>query len=234
MGRDKLKLDNQATGFIEGYYINMQNKQPIFSSFSAKDVEVINKETVYQGYFQIEKYTLRHRLYQGGWSKPFTRELFERGQAVGILLYDPDLQKIVLIEQFRIGALQQTDNPWLVELVAGIIEPGEFMEQVAIRETEEEAGLQISEMIPICDYFASPGGSTEKVTLFCAKVDASVAGGFHGLAEESEDIRVLVFDVHEVYELLATRMFCSAPIIIAVQWLQLHEHEIRQKWIKSA
>ena len=200
------------------------------NGFTAKDVEILSKEIAYQGYFRIEKYTLRHRLFRGGWSTPFTRELFERGHAVAVLLYDPKLHKIVLIEQFRIGALGKTDNPWLLELVAGIIEPGETTSEVAIRETQEEAGLHIFEMLPICNYWASPGGSTEKVTLFCAKVDASLAGGLHGLAEESEDIRVLVFEVDEVYKLLAAGKICNAPTIIAVQWFQLHEQEVRNKW----
>lgn len=207
----------------------MKNKSSVFTS---KDVEVLNKETVYQGYFRIEKYTLKHRLFRGGWSESFIRELFERGHAAAVLLYDPVLHKIVLIEQFRIGTLGHTDNPWLLELVAGIIDdPSETTEQVAVRETQEEAGLEILDLLPICDYWVSPGGTTERVALFCARVDASQAGGWHGLAEESEDIRVLVFDVAEVYKLLATGQICNAATIIAVQWFQLHEQEVRQKWI---
>lgn len=199
--------------------------------FTIKDVEFLNKEIAYQGYFQVKKYLLKHRLFAGGWSKPFAREVFERGHAAAVLLYDPNLHKMVLIEQFRIGSVGHTNNPWLLELVAGIIEnPSETAEQVAIRETQEEAGLEILSLIPICDYWASPGGSTEKVALFCARIDASLAGGFHGLVEESEDIRVLVFEVAEVYNLLATGQICNAATIIAVQWFQLHEQEIRQRW----
>lgn len=198
--------------------------------FTAKDVAILKKETVYQGYFQIEKYTLRHRLYQGGWSKPFVREVFERGHAAAVLLYDPVLHKIVLIEQFRIGALGNTNNPWLLELVAGMIEPGENPEQVAIRETQEETGLHTSQMIPICNYWASPGGSTEIVTLYCAKIDASQAAGFHGLLEECEDIRVLVFEVQEVYALLEAGKIYNGAAIVAIQWFKLHAEEVRKQW----
>lgn len=200
--------------------------------FTSSDVTILEKKAVYQGYFRIDKYVVKHRLFRGGWTKPFAREVFERGHAAAALLYDPNLNKIVLIEQFRIGAIAaQSDQPWLLELVAGIIETGETPEQVAIRETQEEAGLQVKAIIPICEYWVSPGGTSEKVAVFCAQVDASQANGIHGLEEESEDIRVHCFDVAEVYQLLAQGHICNAPTIIAVQWLQLHEREVRAKWL---
>lgn len=201
--------------------------------FTTQDVVILTKETVYQGYFRIEKFNLKHRLFAGGWSQPFIREIFERGHAAGALPYDPVLQKIVLIEQFRVGTLGQTETPWLLELVAGIIEPGETAAAVARRETQEEAGLIASDLLPICDYWVSPGGTSEKVSLFCARVDAKNAGGIHGLLEEHEDIRVHAFDTEEVYRMLGQGRICNAATIIAVQWLQLHETDVRNTWLKN-
>lgn len=201
-------------------------------TLTAADVEIIHQETVYRGYFAIKKFTLKHRLFAGGFSKPFQREVFERGHAAGVLLYDPELHKIVLIEQFRIGTLGATHSPWLLEIVAGIIDKDETAEQVAIRETQEEAGLEILDLISICNYWVSPGGTSEQVALYCGRVNAANAQGIFGLADESEDIRVHVFDVNKVYELLATGQINNAATIIAVQWFQLNAAKIKQQWQK--
>ncbi len=198
--------------------------------FARTDIEIIEKNTVFDGHFQVEKYSLRHRLFNGGWSKPLTRELFERGDAAAVLLFDPALNKLVLVEQFRMGALHNAESPWLLELVAGVIEPNESAEQVVRRESEEEAGLKIHDIIPIYNYWVSAGACTEKFSLFCARVDASTAGGIFGLAEEGEDIRVWVFSVDEVYAMLAQGQLNNAMTLIAVQWFKLNEAEVRARW----
>lgn len=195
-----------------------------------KDVKILKREVAYQGYFKIEKYDLKHRLFNGQWSKEMQREVFERGHAVGVLLYDPVLNKVVLIEQFRMGAYGKTENPWLLEIVAGIVNDNETQEDVAHREVSEEAALQILKLIPICDYWVSPGGTTEKVKLFCAQVDASNAGGVHGLADENEDIQVHVLNVQDAYNMLSNGKICNAATIIALQWLQLHENLIKKQF----
>lgn len=199
-------------------------------TLSHDDVEVLQQHTAYRGYFRIEKYQIRHRRFNGEWSKPLDREVFERGHAVGVLLFDPLLNKIVLIEQFRMGAYGRTQHPWLLELVAGIMGKNETPEEVAIRETTEETGLQIQELAPICKYWVSPGGSSETVVLFCGRVDASHAGGIHGLVSEDEDIKVWVLDVEAVYTALAEGKINNALSIIAIQWFQLNETKIRQQW----
>src|SRR5689334_15670486 len=144
-----------------------------------KDVEILEKSERYRGYFRIDRYCLRHRLFAGGWSGQIEREVFERGHAVGVLPYDPAADAVVLIEQFRIGALVAGMEPWLIEVVAGIIEEGEAPEDVARRETLEEAGLEIRALMPMCRYIVSPGGSSESVRLYCARVDSRGAGGIH-------------------------------------------------------
>lgn len=126
-----------------------------------KQVDIIDQEIVYQGFFRLEKYRLRHTLFQGGWSKEIVRELFRRGDCVAVLLYDPIRDEVVLIEQFRIGAILRKKQAWLTEIVAGAVEPGENAEQVAIREAEEEAGCQIQELRLIREFYTTPGGASE-------------------------------------------------------------------------
>lgn len=195
-----------------------------------KQFEIINKETVYQGFFRLEKYRLRHTLFGGGWSSEITRELFMRGSCVAVLLYDPDADKVVLIEQFRVGAVSNPDKAWLVEIVAGAIEEDEIAEQVAYRESMEEAGCEIQQLMVINKFYTTPGGSSEWITLFCGKVDSSEVGGIHGLDHEDEDILVRAVDFDEAYQMLENGEIESAIPIIAIQWLALNKQKLKQEW----
>ena len=193
-------------------------------------VEIVEKKAVYQGYFRIDRYTLRHGLFAGGMSGTVTREVFERGHAVGLLPYDPVRDAVVLIEQFRIGAYAAGMEPWLTEIVAGIIENGETPEDVARRETLEEAGLTISDLLPMCRYVVSPGGTSESVRVFLGRVDSSHAGGIHGLNSEDEDIRVTAMPWTDAKRLLDDGKITNALGLIALQWLALNREEVRRQW----
>jgi len=194
-------------------------------------VEILDKTVCYDGFFRIERYHLRHHLFRGGWSRVITRELFERGHAVAVLPYDPGRDVVVLIEQFRIGALQTSGSPWLIEIVAGVLDhPEEAPEDVARREAVEEADCQLQDLVHICDYFVSPGGTSELISLFCGKVDATGVSGVHGLAEEAEDIRVSVVPFAQALRYVRDGHIRSAAPIIALQWLQLHHQELRARW----
>ena len=194
-------------------------------------VEILDKTVCYDGFFRLERYRLRHRLFSGAWSRVLTRELFERGQAAAVLPYDPALDVVVLVEQFRIGALEAPGSPWLLEIVAGVIDhPGETPEDVVRREAVEEADCQIQELVHICDYFVSPGGTSERISLFCGRVDATGSGGLHGLADEAEDIRVIVVPFAEAIEQLHAGKINSAAPIMALQWLQLNHDQLRARW----
>lgn len=193
-------------------------------------VRILEQVTAYQGFFRIVRYRLQHELFGGGWSGEMRRECLERGQAVAVLLYDPARDQVVLVEQFRTGALADPNGPWLLEIVAGIVEDGETVEDVARRETVEEAGCTLLDLVPICRCYVSPGGTSETVTLFCGRVDAAQAGGIHGLADEHEDIRVQVLARSEALAQLQSGRIQSAPPIIALQWLELHGKELRQRW----
>ncbi|WP_305907663.1 NUDIX domain-containing protein [Methylomarinum sp. Ch1-1] len=189
--------------------------------------EIVDKETVYNGFFRLEKYRLRHTLFQGGWSKELDRELFRRGNCVAVLLYDPLRDEVVLIEQFRVGAILQPERAWLLEIVAGAIEEGESAEQVAMREAKEEAGCDIQELRLIRSFYTTPGGASEWLTLFYGRVDSSGVGGIHGLDHEDEDIRVSAVKFDVVYRLLEEGKIESAIPIIAIQWLYIHRAVLR-------
>lgn len=198
-----------------------------------KHFEIMNKQTIYNGFFRLERYQLKHTLFNGGWSQPLERELFRRNNCVAVLLYDPDRDEVILLEQFRVGAMLHTEQAWLLEIVAGAIEEGETPEQVAYREAEEEAGCKIEELILISEYYSSPGGASERMSLFCGKVDSSEAGGIFGLAEENEDILVSVIGFDEAFELLEQGRIDSATPIIAIQWLALNRDKLRAKWLTA-
>jgi len=165
----------------------------------------------------------------------FLGAFFDRGQAAAVLLYDPARDSVVLIEQFRIGALASTARlkkrgPWLIEAVAGVIEAGESAEDVVRREAAEEAGLEPSDLIPMLDYLSSPGCMSESVALYCGRVDASAAGGVHGLDHEHEDIRVLVVPFRQAVEMVESGRFFNAHTIIALYWLALNRDRVRRRW----
>ena len=193
--------------------------------------EIKDKTLSYRGFFRMEKYRLRHELFAGGWSPEITRECLERGHAVAVLLYDPDHDQVVLLEQFRVGALEFPGGPWLLEIVAGIMDdPQETTEEVARRETHEEAGGELLDLIPICHYLVSPGGTSESITLFCGRVDTSRIGGLQGVAEEHEDIRLHIVSRAEAFELRNTGRINSAAPIIALQWLELNRARLLERW----
>lgn len=198
--------------------------------FSRDDVKIEKREWVYTGFFKMEKVRLRHRLFEGGWTQAITREVFVRGQAIAALMYDPSNRLIGLIEQFRIGAMDSASGPWLCEVVAGMTEPGESPEQVILRELQEEADMQPQHLLPICDYYSSPGGTDESLQLFCALGDLSKLGGVHGLAEENEDIRVIILPEQSVFEQIYSGRFNNAATLICLQWLQLHHKSIIEQY----
>lgn len=206
----------------------MKHWQP---AFTRQDVSVNEDRCVYNGFFKMHQLQLMHARFDGG-QESVTREIFRRGNAVAVLLLDPLREELVLIEQFRPGALAAPGGPWLLELVAGMIETDETAEAVAERETQEEAGLAVQHLTPIMGYLPSPGGMDEWIHLLYGFVHANAAEGLHGLADEGEDIRVLRLPVTAVFELLDAGQLNNGAIIIAVQWLKLNYPSIRERGIE--
>ncbi|MCL2892801.1 ADP-ribose diphosphatase [Brenneria tiliae] len=208
----------------------MAHSTPSPVTFDKDDVEIIAREKLYNGFFSLVRYRFRHRLFNGEMSEEVSREIFERGHAVVLLPYDPVRDEVVLAEQIRIAAYDTSVSPWLLELVAGMIEPGESMEQVARREAQEEAGLAVGRCRQIVSYLASPGGTSERLTVMVGEVDARTAAGIHGLAEENEDIRVHVVSREQAYQWVEDGIIDNAASVIALQWLALHHEKLRNTW----
>ena len=185
--------------------------------------KLVKHLTLFEKYFRLDEYSLSHELFAGGDSPVFTREIFERGSVVAVLPYDAERRKVVLIEQFRAGAIEDPDGPWLIESVAGVIEPGESTQQVALRECVEEAGCEIRQLEMISQYYVSPGGTSEHCSLYCGLVDSDGVAGIHGLADENEDIRVMVVDAEEAFAWVREGRIRSSATIIALQWLELNQ-----------
>lgn len=199
------------------------------SSFGREDVEVLKRETAYQGYYRVDRYELRHRLFAGGIGAPIDREVLERGDAVAVLPYDPVRDEVVMIEQFRIGGYVNGDAPWMLEVPAGAVDDGEDAEAAARREALEEAGLNLSQLWPVLRYYSSPGTLSERIIVFCAPVDAAGAGGVHGLDDENEDIRVVVLPFADAMAAMSDGQIVASPAVIALQWLALNRDRLRNE-----
>lgn len=201
------------------------------TSFSVdKDVAVLSRHTVYQGFTRLDVLSLNHRLFAGGMSPVLRRELVVKPEAVGVLVYDPLLDAVLLVEQFRVGALAD-NHPWQLEIVAGLMDgDGETLETVARREVQEEAGVSLMRLERVMSFLLSPGGSNERFTLFAGQADLAQAGGVHGLPSEGEDIRVVVLAADEVAGMLAAGHIGNAPALIALQWLVANKMHLQQRW----
>lgn len=193
--------------------------------YDKNDVQVLSCEPLYKGFFKCNKFTLKHKLFNGEWSQPIQREFFERGKAAALLAYDKEKDAVILVEQFRFGAMESKQSPWLLELIAGMIDIGEDAQEVAKREAFEEAGLVIEECQFMLSYFVSPGGTTETLDLFIANVDSTNVGGVFGLDEEGEDIRVHVVPREQAYQWVKSGKIDNAATIIGLQWLELNYKE---------
>ena len=202
----------------------MNDPKPVFT---AEDVEILERETPFQGFFRVERLTLRHRHYQGGWGAPVKRELFVRPPAAAVLPYDPVRGEILLVEQFRVGALEWRDTPWCLELVAGLADKdGEPVADLVRREALEEAGVEIGAMRRVAHYMPSPGGPNQRLQVFVGQADLSGAGGIHGVADEGEDIRVVLQPVSAIESLLPSGRVDNASSLITLPWLLLNRHAL--------
>ena len=191
--------------------------------FNKKDVFNLTKRILYKGFFSLFEYRFQYRKFDGSVSEMVSREILERGHAVVLLAYDDKRDEVVLIEQIRIAAIDTQASPWILELIAGMMDhDNESTEEVARREAMEEAGIVIGQCKPIISYLASPGGLTEQLHILVGQVDSSTAKGVHGLAEENEDIKVHVVSREQAYKWVEEGVINNAASIIALQWLQLN------------
>ena len=205
-----------------------ENNQ-VNSHKTTSDVETVSCEKVYKGYFSVDKYVFRFRRFNGEMSAPISREIFERGDAAAVIPYDPVRNEVILIQQFRPGAAVRDKNTcWLNEIVAGIIDKGENPETTVRRECMEEAGIKLGKVMHAFDFYTTPGGSSEKISLFVGEADSSVASGIHGLKTEGEDIRVFKVSFAKAMEMLEQGMFINSIAIAGLQYLALHIDYIKK------
>lgn len=211
-----------------------EKKMSEIQQFGQQDMEILSEETLYEGFFTLKRIQLKHKLFAGGESGVVTRELLVKGAASAVIAYDPKEDSVVLVEQVRIGAAYHPEpnrSPWLLELIAGMVEKGEKPEEVALRESKEEAGVEITELTHCLSVWDSPGGVVERVHLFAGKVDSTKAKGIHGLADENEDIRVHVVKREQAYQWMCEGKIDNGTAIIGLQWLQLNYQQLQQRWL---
>lgn len=195
------------------------------------DVVLESSESLHDGFFQMKHYQLRHRLFEGGWSPNLSREIMLRDPVAGVIPYDPIRDEVVLLEQFRGGMFAAGDkHPWSIEIVAGIIEKGESAEEMARRETLEECGCTVGRLEKVMEFYPSPGGCSELVTVFCGEVSSEGASGVHGVAEEGEDIRVFSISVDKAMAQIQSGAINNSIGVTGIQWLALNRDELRQRW----
>jgi len=194
--------------------------------FKHQDIEILSETNMYSGYCAVKQCRYRFRLFRGGISGPVIRDILCRPAAVAVLLYDLIQDKVVMIEQIRSGALNDSKSPWLLEIVAGVIDPGETPESTAQREAKEEANCDILSLRPIMEYYASPGISNEITYVYCGLIrlpNSSIqTTSHHGLLEDGEDIKSHILSSDEAFALLNQGIINSASAIIALQWLALN------------
>lgn len=193
------------------------------ASFSASDVSIESRENLFRGFIQVEKVTIKHRLFnKSNYSSSIHRELIHRPEAAGVLLYDNQQRRFALIEQFRIGALNDTVSPWQLEVIAGVLDGDETPETCIRRESLEEAGCEVHDLQHLFTFYPSAGACSEIFHLYVANVELPTSGGVFGMPDEGEDIQLHLFDYSDVPLLLKNGRLRNAPVIMALQWLTQH------------
>lgn len=214
----------------------LEKKMSDIQQFSQEDMEIVAEKTLYKGFFTLKQIQFKHKLFAGGESEIVTRELLIKGAASAVIAYDPKADSIVLVEQVRIGAAYHPEpmrSPWLLELIAGMVEKDEKPEEVALRESKEEAGITVKNLTHCLSIWDSPGGTVERLHLFVGKVDSTQAKGIHGLADENEDIRVHVVKREQAYQWMCEGKIDNGIAVIGLQWLQLNYAQLQKRWLRN-
>ena len=193
------------------------------ASYSASDVTIESREFLFRGFIQVEKVSFRHRLFnQPDYSPVIQRELIHRPEAAGVLLYNDQQQRFALIEQFRVGALNDSESAWQLEIIAGVLDGDEAPEDCIRRESLEESGCEVQQLQHLFSFYPSAGACSEFFHLYAAEVELPKMGGIFGMPDEGENIQLHLFDYSEVGTLLRNGRLRNAPVIMALQWLAQH------------
>lgn len=176
----------------------------------------------YADFFAVDEMHLSHRLHGGGWSPVVKRAGFVMGDAVVVLPWDPKRDRVLLIDQFRVGPAMRGDRqPWMLEAIAGRIDVGETPEIAARREAMEEAQLPLGRLIPALHHYPSPGAIGEFLYCYVAEADLpDGAGGVHGLDSEAEDIRSHLMSTADLARLVMAGQISNGPLALLALWFQ--------------
>ena len=193
------------------------------ATYNSDEVKIQSREYLFRGFIQVEKVSLQHRLFnQTEYTPILQRELIHRPEAAGVLIYDDAQQKFALIEQFRVGAMDDSDSAWQLEIIAGVLDGDESPESCIRRESLEESGCEIDELEHLFSFYPSAGACSELFHLYSAQARLPEQGGVFGMPDEGENIQLHLIDYSEVTHLLSNGRLRNAPVIMALQWLQQH------------
>lgn len=201
-----------------------------------EDIEVAARDLPYARFFAVEEWHVGWRQFDGGMNVPVLRAVFVTCDAVTVLPYDPVRDRVLLIEQFRAGPLARGDaGAWQLEAVAGRIDPGETPEEAGRREAVEEAGLTLGQLLPVAEYYPSPGILTEFLYSYVGLVDLpDGVAGVYGQEHEAEDIRGHLISFDRMMELVASGEICNAPLVLTALWLQRERGRIKDEALTKA
>lgn len=193
------------------------------------DVEEVRRIQPYAHYFAVEEYDVRFRRFDGSMSEVVNRGVFISGDAVTVLPYDPVRDRVLLVEQWRAGPWGRDDpQPWLLEPIAGRIDPGEPPEETARREAVEEADLTIGALHLASAFYPSPGAKAEFVYAYVGMADLpDDAAGVFGLEGEAEDIRGHLIPFADLMDRIGRGEIQSAPLLITAYWLASQRDRLR-------
>ena len=202
------------------------------------DVEIVSDETVWNGRFPLQLVQFRQRRFDGTMSGVRRWEMWRRGRAAAVLPYDPVLDRVVVIEQFRLPAFAAGLQPVMTELAAGLCDGDEAPDATILRESQEEMGLHIDKLERIGAFLLTPGGSDELCTLFAGRVslgDIAEDGllGHSGLVSEQEDIRVRALPASELIENAIAGTYPNSVATIGLLWLAASRDTLRARWLEE-
>lgn len=192
-------------------------------------LELIERSREYSGFFAFDRVLLKHERFDGGTSDLVEREVFVGTDAAIVLPYDPERDRVLLVEQIRMGPLARQDPVlWQMEPVAGLVDPGETPRETARREAMEEAGLTFRQLEPVAEGYASPGASTDFFHVFVGICDLpDTAAGEGGVVAEGEDIRAHVMPFDDLLSMAEDRQTANTPLTLLTYWLAHHRARLR-------